>query len=104
MLYNLISLLMWLIAALLISFSMRAVRRQLRLADEQPHLAFRDAIAALALVVQLAIAGGLVGFGLAMLLDRLIGGWGILLAAVMCCALAATVYRGLRLQREGESA
>ena len=58
---------------------------------------------ALMLLLRLLLAGGLFGFGLAMLLDRWLGGWGILLAAAMCTAGGLVLYRRLAPPRREEN-
>ncbi len=68
----------------------------------QPSLALRDGAGAVMLLLRLLVAGSLFGFGLAMLLDRWLGGWGILLAAVLCTAAAVVLYLRLTPQVQEE--
>jgi hypothetical protein len=69
------------------------MRRQLHRARIRPFLQTRDGLAAALLLLRALTAGALFGFGLAMVLDSLLGVWGILLSVAICFGLGAALLR-----------
>lgn len=83
---------MLLLATLVGVTGIRAMRAQWQRARSEPSLTLRDGPAAVLLLLRLLLAGGTFGFSLAMLLDRWLGNWGIVLAAVLCTAVCVVLY------------
>jgi hypothetical protein len=78
---------MLLVAGLFAALTSIIMRRELRRAHREPQLRPRDGVTMAIVLLRAITAGGLFGFGLAMVLDRLLGGWGILLATAICACL-----------------
>jgi hypothetical protein len=82
-----------LLAAVFAAINAAIIRWQMRKTRIGPASTASDWHVAVIVVLCSALAAGLFGFGLAMLLDRIVGGWGVVLAAVICVAIAPACWR-----------